>query len=578
MKHHKDAIIHGAQLFRHLSSNQPTENEQSLAKLPFAATARTAARALSNERLEEGEGNGDDFFSSAFGFGLGGNGKDKSKSSGDDDFFGAFFGGGNDSDESGGDFFSSFLGGGNGNDESEGGFFSSFLGGGNDMDPESGDDFFSALLGGGGGGGDDVLGMFMQSFEQCGINVGDIAGKAMGAFFMYGSSFDMNSPSSFIGFDTYQPILLALKDDDEEECSDADSASLVSASEEYLKCTGMDGYFQDTDTVFQSIEDDCQPIYQMVATSEIESLQQEALDQDSPIGQSSMRCLKTTLGDNDAGDFIRYEYNNIDKTFECFRKLGEEMPRCVVYAPTEDSKPFSLPLSLLKKLACLLGSNYEMVIEMACDDLHEGLDKCLPQIDEEIDEDNISTCAEEEGILIGKQDALFGMDASVLTGDKIPGFCSRVFEENGVDTTELQSRFEYYNQNREYGWVIESSTKDEKEVVEAIAVPQKDKYGMKSPIPGDFQALHQSNPDVLSSEEQSTWADGEAGANDGYGVSTISFLIAGLVIVAAVLVGLAVKYSGFRAIRVRPSEIPNTTSRKEYAHVGVKMADADFAI
>mmetsp|Transcript_13766 Transcript_13766/g.25185 ORF Transcript_13766/g.25185 Transcript_13766/m.25185 type:complete len:236 (+) Transcript_13766:95-802(+) len=211
MKHYKDAIIHGAQLFRHLKGQETFDSELALAKLPLAV-ARTSARALSRRAAateEEGE-EGDDFFSS---FALG---EDESENDFFDDFFSSFDLG---EDEWGDDFFSAFLGG--GNDEPEGG------------DGEVFSDFALGF-----GGDDNDLDKFMENFEQCGIDIQDMATKALGAYFLYGSDFDLSSPESFLGSDAYGPILLALKDDDEKECSATESAQLLLASEEYLQCSG----------------------------------------------------------------------------------------------------------------------------------------------------------------------------------------------------------------------------------------------------------------------------------------------------------------------------------------------------
>jgi len=500
MKHYKDAIIHGAQLFRHLKGQQTSENKLALAKLPFAA-ARIAVRSLSRraaaeEEAEEGDG-----------------------------FFGSF--------EIGED--------------------------------ESGDDFFSALLG---GGNDDSV--FMENFEQCGIDVEEMTGKAMGAFFLYGSDFDMSSPESFVGSDAYGPMLLALKDDDEEECSATDSAKFLLASNEYLQCSGMNDFFY-SGVEFQSIEDDCKPVFDMVTTVDILSLQQDILDgrqqdfidEESAFGQSSKRCLQTFLGDNAMGNFIRYQYNNIDKTFGCFSKLGEDLPHCVLGLPVQDGDPMSLPISLEKKLACVLGSSYESSIVEACVGMFEGLDKCLPQSDDATDvDDAISSCAVEEGILIGKQDDLLGMDASVVTGNKMPDFCSKIFDEQGMDAEELQSRLEYYNKNREYGWTIESIVNDVKEEVEEVIES-----------PEESQALYKSNPVGISSEEYTTWTDGEAAPEDDVFSQKkyLPFLVVGLVIAATVLLALIVKHRRSGSLSVRSHSTSNNNSRKDYANLSVKM-------
>ena len=58
--------------------------------------------------------------------------------------------------------------------------------------------------------------------------------------------------------------------------------------------------------------------------------------------------------------------------------MGEELPHCVVSFPEPDGEAMAMPLSLDKKLACVVGSTYEIFIEEACVDTYESLDKCLP--------------------------------------------------------------------------------------------------------------------------------------------------------------------------------------------------------
>ena len=118
------------------------------------------------------------------------------------------------------------------------------------------DDFDLSGFGGGEGGfvlglgeawipGDDpMVDAIMENVESCGIDVTDMSNKAFGAFLMSGAgaSTSSNSQSSLAMYRdlamTYSPILLALKDDDEEECSSIDSAKILLASEEYLQCSG----------------------------------------------------------------------------------------------------------------------------------------------------------------------------------------------------------------------------------------------------------------------------------------------------------------------------------------------------
>jgi len=132
--------------------------------------------------------------------------------------------------------------------------------GGFDFGGEEGDeDDFDLLSGFGGGeggfdlglgeawnpGDDPMVDAIMENVDECGIDITDMSNKAFGAFLMSGgagASTSSNSQSSLAMYRdlamTYSPILLALKDDDEEECSSIDSAKILLASEEYLQCSG----------------------------------------------------------------------------------------------------------------------------------------------------------------------------------------------------------------------------------------------------------------------------------------------------------------------------------------------------
>lgn len=90
-------------------------------------------------------------------------------------------------------------------------------------------------------GADESLAAIMESVEECGIDMEGMATKAMGAFLLYGgdlSNMDPTDPSSMPGIDEISPILAALKDDDEVECSADEMDQLKKTSEEFLDCTG----------------------------------------------------------------------------------------------------------------------------------------------------------------------------------------------------------------------------------------------------------------------------------------------------------------------------------------------------
>jgi len=119
--------------------------------------------------------------------------------------------------------------------EDKGGLLSGF-GGGEDADVLSGLGFDF--------GDDPMMDAIMKNVDKCGIDIADMSNKAFGAFLMSGAgaSTSSNSQSSLAMYRdlamTYSPILLALKDDDEKECSSIDSAKILLASEEYLQCSG----------------------------------------------------------------------------------------------------------------------------------------------------------------------------------------------------------------------------------------------------------------------------------------------------------------------------------------------------
>lgn len=87
---------------------------------------------------------------------------------------------------------------------------------------------------------------------------------------------------------------------------------------------------------------------------------------------------------------------------------------------------------------------------MLCLSYYETLDECLPQLDEDILGNGMMPMCANLG------DIGFGMDSSVMTGNTMPAFCTKIFDEKGMDTIGVQTRLDHYNENREYGWTLES--------------------------------------------------------------------------------------------------------------------------
>jgi len=306
-------------------------------------------------------------------------------------------------------------------------------------------------------------------------------------------------------------------------------------------------------------------------------------DEGSELYKSAKGCLQTLLADNPVGNFIRFEYNNMDKILGCMSKLGENLPHCVMTAPAlEGGEKVSLPLSLEKKIACMLGSSYETIFDEACVELYEGLDKCLPQKSaQRVDEDATSSCALEEGLPIGDWE-FFGMDSSVVTGNKLPAFCDKTFDKKGMDTTEIQARFDHYNAIRDYGWTLESITSNAKtesnQAPEPSASASEAQSGPK--VKGDEEEgfilsmnsseslqEYKSNPqDISRAETTFDWAEGEETAvsqtESSAGESKL------FVLVVPALAGVAVL--ALFANYVRSKAGRSSTPRDKY-HVAMRM-------
>ena len=118
---------------------------------------------------------------------------------------------------------------------------------------------------------------------------------------MYGSEFDPSSPESA------GPLLLALKDDNEKDCSVTDEAKMLLAVTNYYQCSGFENFFLDIEPgdFLENVVDDCKPVLDVMATFDV-----DAISLDSYIFDD---CAKTLLGDNPVGNFIRYEYQHVDK-------------------------------------------------------------------------------------------------------------------------------------------------------------------------------------------------------------------------------------------------------------------------
>lgn len=277
------------------------------------------------------------------------------------------------------------------------------------------------------------------------------------------------------------------------------------------------------------------------------------------------------------------------QTSECTTKFGEELPHCLLSAPIQEEgdeeETLTFPLSLEKKMTCVLGSSYESIIEQACVEMYEDLDACLPH-------DLSSSTA--TPVSCGEEEAFDGMiDISVVTGNKLPAFCDKVYKKNeDVDAEQLKARFDYYNDHRVHtGWSLDEAASESKnEEVEMISEPEATEQPEGKSAASEPEAVaapavsrmsepeetedesYVSNPiDVASAEESFGWEDGEGEKNDTKPTKLFPFVLAGLAIVAAVVVALIVKRRGLGTNPARP------VSTKEYSDLTLKEVDHEMA-
>ena len=306
--------------------------------------------------------------------------------------------------------------------------------------------------------------------------------------------------------------------------------------------------FQDDQTLafMDGVTDECQPVIDLMMSAEdMEMLSLDALSTKLS-EETATTCLQTLLGDNPFANYLRYTYQNLDEELDCLGRFGEALPHCVLTTDmsteSEGDTTFSMPLSLMKKLDCMISSSYESILDEACDVMYTSLDKCLAKnAATAADLAAVSACVNGEGLMLGKQDDLFGMDSSVLDGNKqIPAFCSRSFQRRGTDTTALQSRLDQYNEKREYGWTVKDTTAAQ--VVKTASKSLEDEAGEVLETP---QEAYNSDPqDIALLQSSEVWNNGEVSTNTETASGNSSFVMivmVGVAIIAAVGLVLVIK-------------------------------------
>jgi len=306
--------------------------------------------------------------------------------------------------------------------------------------------------------------------------------------------------------------------------------------------------FQDDQTLAFIMDGvtECQPVIDlMMSTEDMATLSMDTLSTKLN-DETATACLQTLLGDNPFANYLRYTYQNLDQELDCFGRFGEALPHCVltteVSSESEDDA-ISMPLSLMKKLDCMISSSYESILDELCDVMYTSLDKCLAAYAATADLAVVSSCVKEEGLMLGKQEDLFGMDSSVLDGNnQIPGFCSRSFQRRGTDTTALQSRLDQYNKKREYGWVVQDTTAAQV-VVKTAPKSLEDEADEVLETP---QESYNSDPQAqdIALLQSSEWNNGEVSTDTETASGSSSFaifVVVGVTIIAAVGLVLVVK-------------------------------------
>ncbi len=298
----------------------------------------------------------------------------------------------------------------------------------------------------------------MDKFEKCDVDVDELYSKAIGAIMSNGSALLDESASVHDKLEAEAAVIESLKDDDEMECNAEEENKFTIAQKDLLKCLDIDT-FLDSNKLFanelplmEEIKDECT----FLSPDELFALEAtNLLDEDGAVGESTQRCFHKILGNNEIGNFIRHIYDNLPASAQCLVTFSEELPHCYISIPMEDdSEEFKLPLSLEKKLDCLIGGFLEDSSTEFCTSTFEALGECLPKVGANFIDDEIASSCAEEGALVGKTDFL-GMDSSVLTQNKmLPDFCVKVLDQDST-MKEVEARLQYYNENRDYGWTVE---------------------------------------------------------------------------------------------------------------------------
>jgi len=313
------------------------------------------------------------------------------------------------------------------------------------------DDFLSGLMG---GGDDDTLNGMLDGLDQCDIDVEKIFGKVMMSGLITGPVVSDNENSNeddlFSGMmsgSDVNTIFGIFADDDEKECTLAQTEQYEAASLSFLSCTGTEYFSEENMAQLEEA---------------VEKMQEDCLLASTvPGADVQNKCIEDVFGNNVFGDIIRDVYHHPYKYFTCVAELGEATPACIFTAPIDNEavspEALSIPLSFFKKVGCLYGLAADAIAGI-CDTEIEGLDACLPKDgDKDYECEDIVEDCEDSGTF-----SVQVYPGSLLTAGELPVDC--VHEAKGYKNLKVLERYHAFH--------IKCNTEDAESFLHVLETPE----------------------------------------------------------------------------------------------------------
>jgi len=330
------------------------------------------------------------------------------------------------------------------------------------------DDFLSGLVSGG------FPDSTMNGLDQCDIDVMKILAKVLPGIIgepgpVVSENENGNEDDLLSGMmSELDEWIRAFADDDEQECTLAQTEQLEAASLSFLSCTGTESYFSEENMTFrvgvgvgaqlkeisEKMQDDCLSASALLGASTMSG-------EDSGITDAMNKCFEDVLGKNVFGDIFRDVYHHPYKYFTCVAEFGEATPACILTAPIDNEAvspdALSIPLSLFKKVGCLYGLAADAIAGM-CDTEIEGLDACLPKDgDKDYDCEDIVEDCEDSGTF-----SVQVYPQSLLTAGELPVDC--VHEAKGYKNLKVLERYHAFH--------IKCNTEDAESFLHVLETPE----------------------------------------------------------------------------------------------------------